>query len=53
MKEQDMKRIILQVLESYQDSQINIKSETARNILAEEIADRIVKTTNLKLADNE
>ena len=48
-----MKRIILQVLESYQDSQINIKSETARNILAEKIASRIVKTTNLKLADDE
>lgn len=33
----DMKEIILKVLEELQDSQINIKSESAREILANKI----------------
>ena len=33
----DMKEIILKVLEELQDSQINIKSESAREILASKI----------------
>ena len=32
-----MKEIILQVLAEFQDSQLNIKSETAREILADKL----------------
>mgnify|MGYP006440052835 CR=1 FL=1 len=35
------------------DSQINIKSESARNILADEITEQVIKTTNIKLNSND
>lgn len=47
-----MKQIILQVLSEWQDSQLNIKSESGRELLAEELAQRLIRAQNAQLAND-
>ena len=51
MKE-NINKIILEVLEDWQDTELNIKSEAGRNMLANSITDRISLQINSMNADN-
>jgi len=53
MNEQHMKQQILQVLSDWQDTQLNIKSESGRGLLAEALVQKLIRSQNIKLAENE
>ena len=43
----------MKVLNDWQDSQLNIKSESGRGLLAEALVQRLIRSQNIKLAGNE
>ena len=53
MNEQEMKRQIMTVLSDWQDTQLNIKSESGRGLLAEALVQRLIRAQNIKLAEGE
>lgn len=53
MKQKEMKKQILQVLDDWQDSQLNIKSESGRGLLAEALVQKLIRSQNIKLAVDE
>ena len=53
MKQQEMKKQILQVLSDWQDTQFNIKSESGRGLLAEALVQKLIRSQNIKLHLNE
>ena len=53
MIEQHMKQQILEVLSDWQDSQLNIKSDSGRGLLAEALVQKLIRSQNIKLAENE
>ena len=53
MKEKDMKKIILQVLSDWQDTQLNIKSESGRELLTDALVKKLKMSENIKLAEDE
>jgi hypothetical protein len=53
MNEQHMKQLILQVLSDWKSTQLNMASESGRAMLAEALVQRLIRTNNAKLANDE
>ena len=52
MTEQDIKQEIVQVLSDWQDTQLNIKSDHARDLLAEALVQRLIRTRSMEIIDD-